>query len=339
MPIRSRAPLRISFAGGGTDVSPFPEREGGLLLNATIDRYAYATLRPRDDDSILIRSLDYGVETDFAVSEPLVLDGKLDLAKAAIRRLAADLTHGFELVLRSDVPPGSGLGASSAMVVAVIGALKELRGLKVGDYELAELAHSIEREELGMTGGRQDGYAATFGGVNFIELHGDRVSVNPLRLPPDVVSQLERSLLLCFTGMTRESDHIIEDQTARFAASESETVAGLRTQKQLALEIRTVLVEGRLEEFGRLLAESWEAKKRTSPKISNQRIDELYDAARSNGAIGGKLAGAGGGGYLLLYCPDDARDGVRRRMLELGAPVEGLSFEAHGLRSWTVDDG
>jgi len=339
MLIRARAPLRISFAGGGTDVSPFPEREGGLLLNATIDRYASGALRPRDDGVIQISSLDYGIDTEFRVSEPLVLDGKLDLAKAVIRRLAGDVTQGFDLVLRSDVPPGSGLGASSAMVVALIGAMSERRGVPVANHDLAELAHSIECEELGMTGGRQDAYAAAFGGFNFIELLGDRVVVSPLDLKFEVVRELERGLLLCFSGMTRESDRIIEDQTARFVASDPDTVAALRRHKELALEMRSVLLEGRLHEFGPLLAESWEAKKRTSPRISNERIDELYAAARSNGATGGKLAGAGGGGYLLLYCPGEARHTVRERMLELGASVEGLSFEPHGMRTWTVDAG
>jgi D-glycero-alpha-D-manno-heptose-7-phosphate kinase len=338
MLIRAKAPLRISFAGGGTDVAPFPEREGGLVLNATINRYAYGTLRPRDDDNLQINSLDYGLSAEFGVHEPLVFDGKLDLAKAAIRRFAGDDARGFDLLLHSNAPPGSGLGASSAMMVALIGVLKEFRGLPVTDYELAELAHSIEREELGISGGRQDQYAATFGGFNFIELSGGHVVVNPLRVAPDVMLELEHNLLLCYTGMTRQSDHIIEDQTARYEQQDEEAVAGLRAQKELAVEMKNALLQRRLRDFGDLLHTAWEAKKRMSSRISNERIEELYTEARAAGALGGKVTGAGGGGYVLLYCRYDRKHKVADRMIELGATVDEFAFEPNGLRTWRVDD-
>jgi D-glycero-alpha-D-manno-heptose-7-phosphate kinase len=337
MLIRAKAPLRISFAGGGTDVPPFPEREGGLVLNATINRYAYGTLRPRTDDSLQIQSLDYGLTAEYAAHEPLVFDGKLDLAKAAIRRFAGD-DRGFDLLLHSNAPPGSGLGASSAMMVALIGVLKELRGLPVTDYELAELAHAIEREELGISGGRQDQYAATFGGVNFIELYGDHVVVNPLRVAPDVMLELEHNLLLCYTGMTRQSDHIIDDQRARYERSDANAVAGLRAQKTLAVEMKNALLQRRLRDFGDLLNTAWEAKKQMSDRISNDRIEELYAEARKAGALGGKVTGAGGGGYVLLYCRYDRKHHVAARMIELGATVDEFAFEPHGLRTWRVDD-
>lgn len=338
MLIRAKAPLRISFAGGGTDVPPFPEREGGLVLNATINRYAYGTLRPRDDDDLHIRSLDYGLTAKYAADEPLVFDGKLDLAKAAVRRFAGEDERGFDLLLHSNAPPGSGLGASSAMMVALIGVLKELRALPVTDYELAELAHAIEREELGISGGRQDQYAATFGGFNFIELSGDRVVVNPLRVAADVVLELEHNLLLCYTGMTRQSDHIIADQTARYERSDAEALAGLRAQKELAVEMKNALLQRRLRDFGDLLHTAWEAKKRMSDRISNDRIEELYTEARAAGALGGKVTGAGGGGYVLLYCRYDRKHHVAARMIELGASVDEFAFEPNGLRTWRVDD-
>lgn len=339
MLIRAKAPLRISFAGGGTDVPPFPEQEGGLVLNAAINRYAYGTLRPRSDDSVHINSLDYGLSTQFGVHEPLVFDGKLDLAKAAIRRFAGRESRGFDLLLHSNAPPGSGLGSSSAMMVALIGALTEFRNLPLTDYELAELAHSIEREELGIRGGRQDQYAAAFGGFNFIELEADRVVVNPLRVAPDVILELEHNLLLCYTGNTRQSDHIIEDQTARFEQGNDETVAGLRAQKELAVEMKNALLQRRLRDFGDLLHTSWEAKKRMSERISNERIDELYSEARKSGAIGGKVTGAGGGGYVLLYCQHDKKHLVAERMLALDATVDEFAFEPGGLRTWRVDEG
>jgi D-glycero-alpha-D-manno-heptose-7-phosphate kinase len=337
MLIRAKAPLRISFAGGGTDVPPFPAQEGGLVLNATINRYAYGTLSPRADHKVSIRSLDFGQSAQFGLHEPFVFDGKLDLAKAAIRRFVGRESRGFDLLLHSNAPPGSGLGSSSAMMVALIGALTEFRNLPVTDYELAELAHSIEREELGIRGGRQDQYAAAFGGFNFIELTGDRVVVNPLRVAPDIMLELEHNLLLCYTGTTRQGDHIIEDQTARFEQGNEDAVAGLRAQKELAVEMKNALLQRRLSDFGELLHTAWEAKKRMSTRISNARIDELYEEARRAGAIGGKVTGAGGGGYVLLYCRHDRKHEVAERMIALDAAVDEFAFELNGLRTWRVD--
>jgi D-glycero-alpha-D-manno-heptose-7-phosphate kinase len=338
MLIRAKAPLRISFAGGGTDVPPFPEREGGLVLNATINRYAYGTLRTREDGAITIHSYDYGSSVELAPGANPVFDGRLDLAKAAIQRFAGDRAGGFDLLLHSNAPPGSGLGSSSAMMVALIGVLAEYASLPVTDYELAELAHAVEREELGISGGRQDQYAATFGGFNFIELYGDRVIVNPLRVPSDVVLELEHNLLLCYTGTTRQSDHIIEDQMGRFTEGDSEAVAGLRAQKDLAVEMKNALLQRRLHDLGTLLDEAWQAKKRMSDRISNARIEELYYSARAAGALGGKVVGAGGGGYVLFYCRHDRKHEVAARMRELGASVEEFAFESSGLRTWRADE-
>jgi D-glycero-alpha-D-manno-heptose-7-phosphate kinase len=337
MLIRARAPLRISFAGGGTDVPPFPEREGGLVLNATINRYAYCTLRPRADDTITIHSFDYGSSVELAPAQTPVFDGKLDLAKAAIQRFVGPDAGGFDLLLHSNAPPGSGLGASSAMMVVLVGVLKEYAGVSLTDYELAEEAHTIERDRLGIRGGRQDQYAAAFGGFNFLELHADRVVVNALRVAPDVVLELEHNLLLCYTGTTRQSDHIIDDQMQRFEAGNSDAVDGLRAQKKLALQIKDALLQRQLGDFGSLLDDAWQTKKLLSSRISNARIDELYDEARVAGALGGKVAGAGGGGYLLLYCQHDRKHEVATRLQELGATVSDFAFELEGLRTWRAD--
>jgi D-glycero-alpha-D-manno-heptose-7-phosphate kinase len=338
MLIRAKAPLRISFAGGGTDVPPFPEQEGGLVLNATITRYAYGTLRTRADGAITIHSHDYGSSVELAPGATPVFDGRLDLAKAAIQRFAGERAGGFDLLLHSNAPPGSGLGSSSAMMVALIGVLTEFANLPVTDYELAELAHTVERDELGIAGGRQDQYAATFGGFNFIELYADHVVVNPLRVADDVVLELEHNLLLCYTGTTRQSDHIIDDQVQRFTHGDAEAVAGLRAQKELAVEMKNALLQRRLHDLGALLDEAWQAKKRMSERISNPRIEELYDAARGTGALGGKVVGAGGGGYILFYCRHDRKHEVANRMRELGASVEEFAFESSGLRTWRADD-
>lgn len=334
MLIRAKAPLRVSFAGGGTDVPPFPADIGGLVLNATINRYAWGSLATREDQKVSIHSVDYEMSEMFGVDEDFGFDGKLGLAKAAVRQFSSE--GGYDLLLHSNAPPGSGLGASSAMMVALIGVLKELRSLPMTDYELAELAHTIERNDLGIGGGRQDQYAAAFGGFNFIEFDAERTVVNPLRISPHVLLELEHNLLLVYTGMTRQSDQIIDDQTARFERRDEDTVRGLNEQKELAVLMKNALLQGRLDEFGDLLATSWESKKRLSDRVTNPRIDELYAEARGAGAIGGKVTGAGGGGFLLLYCGEGARHRVANRMLAMDARVDDFAFEPAGLRTWRV---
>ena len=332
--VRAKAPLRVSFAGGGTDVPPFPEKEGGLVLSATINRYAYGTLRPREDRQIGIKSVDFGLAVNYGVDQPLIFDGRLDLAKAAIRKLGDRESQGFDLFLHSAAPPGSGLGSSSAVMVAMIGLLKEYHGLPLTDYEIAHLAYVVERSDLGLKGGRQDQYAATFGGFNFIEFHGDRVIVNPLRVSADTVNELEHNMLLCYTGVTRASDRIIDDQTSRYESREEDALAGLRTQKDLAVEMKNALLQGRLHAFGELLGTAWEYKRKMSPKISNPFIDEAYAKARACGAIGGKVTGAGGGGYMLLYCDFERKHQVAEALIELGATVTEFAFEQAGLGTW-----
>ena len=335
--VRARAPLRVSFAGGGTDVPPFPEDEGGLVLSATIARYAHATLRPRDDRQITLESVDYGMSVDFGIDEPLPLDGRLDLVKSALSRLLDRDRGGFDLFLHSSAPPGSGLGSSSAMIVALVGLLQEHNRFPMTDYEIAHLAHVLEREDLGISGGLQDHYAATFGGFNYLELGGSHVVVNPLRIGSDTVSELEHNLLLCYTGRTRLSDHIIDDQTERYRRGDEEAVEGLRMQKRLAQEMKDALLRSRLSEFGALLGQAWEQKRRMSPRISTPFIDEAYQVALDKGALGGKVTGAGGGGYMLFYCPFTRRHHVAESLIKLGLTVSEVSFDLKGLRTWRVD--
>jgi D-glycero-alpha-D-manno-heptose-7-phosphate kinase len=333
--LRARAPLRVSFAGGGTDVPPYPEENGGLVLSATINRYAYGTLRPRDDRQIGIQSLDLDTAVSIALDEARPDGDRLDLIKAAIQKLASDSPLGFDLFLHSAAPPGSGLGSSSAVVVALVGLLSEHMGLPLTDYERARLAYTVEREDLGLKGGTQDQYAAVFGGFNFMEFRGDEVIVNPLRIPTESIHELEYNLLLCFTGGTRVSDHIIDDQTDRYRAKSSSTVDGLQMQKELAVEMKDALLRGNLTEFGTLLGRAWDYKKQMSPKITNPHIDELYQAALQNGAIGGKVTGAGGGGYMLLYCRYDAKHEVREALAALGAEAVDFQFDHVGLTTWS----
>jgi D-glycero-alpha-D-manno-heptose-7-phosphate kinase len=331
---RAKAPLRVSFAGGGTDVPPFPEREGGLVLSATINRYAYGALAPRADGCIGVESVDFGLSVNYGVDDELPFDGRLDLVKAAIRRLGRG---GFDLFLHSNAPPGSGLGSSSSVMVALIGLLKEFHRLALTDYEVAQLAFALEREDLGIEGGLQDQYASTFGGFNFIEMDGERVVVNPLRIPTDVVHELEHNMLLCYTGRTRASDRIIEDQRTRFEAGDEGALEGLRMQKELAVEMKNALLRRRLDEFGELLGVAWEFKKRMSPRISTGFIDEAYAEARAQGALGGKVTGAGGGGFMLFFCPFQRKHRVAEALIAMGLSVTEFEFCHQGLQTWSVD--
>ncbi len=338
MQLRAKAPLRVSFAGGGTDVPPFPAMEGGAVLSATIAKYAYGSLTPRTDGAITVTSVDLGQSLEFGVADRLSLDGKLDLVKAAVCRLgdlAGGERGGYHLSLHSASPPGSGLGSSSTVMVTLVGLLRQRYGLQMDAYEVAHLAYQLERVDLGIRGGAQDHYAAAFGGFNYIEFFHDHVLVNPLRIPEETVHELEHNLLLCFTGRTRASDGVIADQAQRLASGETGTLEGLRAQKELAVELKRALLRNRLRDFGTLLGEAWEQKKRLSPRISTDYIDEAYATARRYGALGGKVTGAGGGGFMLMYCDFDRKHEVAAALTALGMQVEPVTFTATGLGTWS----
>jgi D-glycero-alpha-D-manno-heptose-7-phosphate kinase len=333
--IRTRAPLRVSFAGGGTDVPPYPALEGGCVLSATIDRFAYGSLDPRADRMLTIESVDFKTSAEMSLDEEILCDGHLDLIKAAVRRFGRQGTDGYDLVLRSNAPPGSGLGSSSTMMVALTGLLARHYAMDLSYYETARLAHTIERDDLNITGGMQDHYAATFGGFNFIEF-SDRVIVNPLRIRDEIRHELELSLLLCFTGITRDSAWIIDDQTRRTSAHTNDTIEGLRAQKEIAIAMKAALLTGELRHFGELLGEAWAQKKRMSPLISSPRIDELYDLALRHGALGGKVTGAGGGGYVLLFCDFVKKHRMAEALEFAGAHVTEFTFSQEGMMTWTA---
>ncbi|MBA2255538.1 MAG: GHMP kinase [Chloroflexi bacterium] len=338
MLIRAKAPLRVSFAGGGTDVPPFPEQEGGCVLSSTINRYAWGTLRPRDDAQICINSLDFGTSLSFSSRSELKVDGEMDLAKAAIMKVGSHHDQGFDLYLHSDAPPGSGLGSSSAMMVALVGLLKEFHSLPLTDHEVAELAYVIEREDLGIQGGLQDQYAAAFGGLNYMEFFGDRVIVNSLKVSDDILNELEYNLLLAHTGRVRLSSHIIEDQVDRYERGEQDSLDALRELKKLAAQMKDALLRRRLDEFGALLHEEWHHKKKMSSRISSPELDALYDAAREAGAVGGKITGAGGGGYMLLYTRFDRKHQVAEVMRANGCELHEVALEPRGLQTWRVTE-
>ncbi len=332
--IRAKAPLRISFGGGGTDVPPYPQEKGGAVLNATIDKYAYCNLVVRGDNQVNVTSLDYDLLARFSLTQEMEYDGKLDLVKAALKLM--EVKSGVDLFLHSDMPPGSGLGSSSAITVSLVGAINHWLKMPLSDYDIAELAYRIEREEAGIKGGKQDQYAASFGGFNFIEFHGDTTIVNPLRVRREVLNELEYRLMLCYTGKTRLSAGIITDQMKGYTERKEEVVRAFDETKALAFAMKNALLLGQIDEFGSLMHQAWENKKRFSSKVTTPDIDELYKVARGNGAIGGKLLGAGGGGYFLLLCQFDKRHILAQKLEELGGKVISFAFEFSGLQTWEV---
>lgn len=334
MIIRSKAPLRISFAGGGTDVPPYPEEKGGVVLCTTIDKFAYASIAPRTDSAINVHSLDYDVLAHFDVDDDLLYNGELDLVKGVLRNMHVD--RGLDLFLHSDAPPGSGLGSSSAMTVALIGAAKHWLRKPMTDYDIAELAYFIERLDLRIKGGLQDQYASSFGGFNFIEFFGDTTVVNTLRIDHDTINELQYLLLLCYTGKTRLSANILEHQISNYVEKKEGVASALDELKAITIEMKNALLQGRLNNFGEMLHHEWENKKKLSDRISNSHIDEMYEAARKSGAIGGKILGAGGGGYLLVFCAFDKKHIVAERLQKLGGQLVEFSFEPHGLQTWSI---
>lgn len=339
MIFRARAPLRISFSGGGTDLAPYVNEKGGLVLSTTIDRYAYATLTFREDRRIRVRSQDLSSGLDFHVDDMPPFDGNLDLIKGCLNRLRPDdgtIDRGMELYLDTQAPPGSGLGASSALVVATIGALAEWRRLTLDKYEIARLAWEIERTDVGVPGGLQDQYAASFGGFNLMEFHNQSsVIVNPLRIERRILNELVYNMLLVYTGASRVSAQIIESQITGLMAREPVVTEAMDRMKALTLQAKDALLRGRLETFAEILHEEWLAKQRTSDSVTTAHIDEMYAEARRLGSLGGKVSGAGGGGFMFLYCPYHTKPAVSQRLTQMGAHVLPVAFEPKGMQSWS----
>lgn len=338
--IRSKAPLRISFGGGGTDVPPYPQEKGGAVISTTINKYAYANIIPKHDDKneISVESLDYDITVKYDISREIRYDGELDLVKAVVNHMKPHMPENssLRLFIHSDAPPGSGLGSSSTMAVALIGAFKEWLRLPLTNYDIAEAAYQIERVDLGIKGGLQDQYAATFGGFNYIEFLGDKVIVNPLRLSKETINELQYHLLLYYTGETRLSANILEDQTKSYIQKKKEVTEALDRTKELAIKMKNALLRDDIYEFGRLLDDAWKHKKKFSKKISNPLIDKMYETAKKYGAIGGKISGAGGGGYMTLFCEVEKKHIVAEKLEKIGGKVIDFGFDYDGLQTWTI---
>jgi D-glycero-alpha-D-manno-heptose-7-phosphate kinase len=324
----ARAPVRISFAGGGTDLPGYYERHGGMVVSTAIDKYFYVFVNLSSPDSVQVGSSDYRSFYRHRASASPLWDGDLGLVKATLHEFGFD--GGISLFLASEVPPGTGLGSSSAVAVALVKALTALRGLPLSPAQVAERACVLELEKLGSPIGKQDQYAAAFGGLNVITFTRDAVAVEPLSLTAETRERLQRNLLLFFTGGTRKANAILRRQQRASAADEGDTIAALHAIKEVARETKRCLEAGRLRRYGELLAASWEQKKQLATGISNPRVDELYELARRHGAIGGKLAGAGGGGFLMLYCEESQQAAVCEALERAGLYRMDYRFERGG---------
>jgi len=373
--IRSRAPVRIDFAGGWTDVALFSQEQPGAVVNAAVNIHSYATARKttssirsvdgldgsgsgeyeintrtltdkgfksvperdakaRTGSQVRIYSADYDSYEEAAEIKELEYDGNVDLAKAAIKRMNVDF--GLEIITRSNAPAGSGLGSSASMGVALVGALARLVGSVLLPYEYAEIASSIERHELGFLGGKQDQYASAIGGINFMEFSGEEVKPSKLVLSSDVLYELEKNIVLCYTGKSRLSSNIHQNVVDTYLAGHDETLDALKNLKQIAFEMKNALLKGELLYFSKLLNDNWDNQKRLHASVTNPQIDSLFELALNNGATGGKASGAGGGGCLIFYCADDREHVVRRKLQDAGCNVIDFGFDFDGLQTWRV---
>ena len=330
--IRARAPLRVSYAGGGTDVPPYPGLKGGVVLSSTIQNYAYCSIASRTDGMVTVSREDQDVSTGPQRLGHLETSGEVEFVQAVAKRFQVD--EGFDANLRYDAVPGAGLGSSSALCVALIGAFREWKGTSMTDYDIANLAYDVERNDVGIPGGLQDQYASTFGGFNLIEFKKEANIVNPLRIKRETLNELEYSSLLCFTGTTRRSGGILQRQIESYENKELKVMDALERMKELTLQMKDSLLTGNLTEFAGLLNSEWEKKKALDSAISNNEIDKLLQAARRNGAIGGKLLGAGGGGFLFLYCEPGKRVHVEKEVEHLGGKAFPVRFDLEGLQTW-----
>lgn len=335
----SRAPFRAGLAGGGTDVSPFSDQFGGAILNATISLYSTVTIVPTNNGKISILATDSGesleVDSEMVISGNENLKLQIGVYNGIVKRFAKKPLS-FEMTTSMDVPSGSGLGTSSTLVVAIIGAFAEWLKLPLGEYDIARLAVEIEREDLKMAGGKQDQYAATFGGVNFMEFYEEnRVIVNPLRINPHILKELEYHLLLFSTQTKRESSSIIEVQKSNFENKSEDVLEATKELKRQAYDMKEALLKGELHQIGEILRFGWEKKKRLARGISNSSIDKIYTTAIEAGASGGKISGAGGGGFMIFFCPNNSRYKVIEALKQIGVVHQNYTFQLNGLETWT----
>jgi D-glycero-alpha-D-manno-heptose-7-phosphate kinase len=340
--VRSRAPLRLGFGGGGTDLSPYCDEHGGAVLNGTIDRYAYAHVTTRTDDRIVFRADDLATEETLPCSLDFDIREGLGLHRAVYRHMMVEHNNGqaapLTITTTIDVPAGSGLGASSALTVALIEAFVLALELPLGPYDVASLAFDIERRQLGLAGGRQDQYAAAFGGFNFIEFlqGGSNVIVNQLRMRRAHLNEFESSLVICFTGQSRESAHIIKQQVTGLSALDESTVAAMHEVKEYAVTMKKQLLSGDIRGMAEVLNLAWNSKKRTASSVSNPNVERLLTVGLNAGAWGGKVSGAGGGGFIMLLTDPEKRYSLIRTLNQADGIASAVKLTFEGAEAWAV---
>jgi D-glycero-alpha-D-manno-heptose-7-phosphate kinase len=343
MIFRSKAPLRLGLAGGGSDVSPYSEIYGGAVLNATIDQYAFCTIEETNTAAVVLNAADLNILKSYPSALNLPVDGNLDLHKGVYNRIVKNFgitgPLSFRMTTWCDVPPGSGLGTSSTMVVAIIKAFTEWLNLPLGDYDTAFLAYQIERIDLGLSGGKQDQYAATFGGFNFIEFSKDeRVIVNPLRMKRWIIDELEASMVLFYTGESRSSDKIIREQQENTRTGKKLPVEATHRIKENSYIMKELLLKGEIIQFARTLGKEWENKKKMALSITNEHIDSIYEAAMKAGAYGGKVSGAGGGGFMFFMTDPARRLDLINALNRFNGRVLNFHFSENGCQGWKISD-
>lgn len=342
MLIRSKAPLRLGLAGGGSDVSPFSDLYGGLVLNATINLYTYCTIEEIEEDEIVINSYDANCFVNYPLSSELEIDGKASLIKGVYNRIIKDfkiVPRGFRITTYNDAPVGSGLGTSSSMVVCILKSFIEWLSLPLGDYETSRLAYEIERKDLMLSGGKQDQYAAAFGGFNYMEfLKEDLVIVNPLKIKRWIVDELEASIVLYFTGASRSSAMIINEQKENTSKGKNDAIEAMHQIKQSASDMKLALLKGDMHAFAEILGKSWENKKRMASAITNPMIQEAFDVAIPAGAISGKVSGAGGGGFIMFMVEPTKKKDVMNALGKLSGFVMPFQFTDGGAHGWKIYD-
>lgn len=331
--------MRLGLAGGGTDVSPYSDLYGGAILNATINMFAYTTLEPTSDGKMVFEAPDRKLREEYDSQEQIDTEGFFVLHKGIYNRIVKDFTHkplSFRISSYVDAPPGSGLGTSSTLVISILGAFVEWLKLPLGEYDIARLAYEIERVDLGMSGGKQDQYAATFGGFNFMEFKNDNVIVNPLRIRNKYMDELAHNLVLYYTDTSRVSAKIIEEQQKNVRAKNMQSIEAMHKLKEQAVQMKEALLKGEIDKIGEILDFGWRYKKQMAGSITNPHLDKVYEAAKMAGASGGKISGAGGGGFMFFYCPGVSRYAVVEALQQFGGKAKRYEFINEGLKSWVM---
>ena len=336
--VRSRAPLRLGLGGGGTDVSPYSDEYGGAVLNATISMYSYCTIFFNKKNEVHFEAQDMDIKF-ISTPKNFELSGELVLHKAVYNKVMTKYNNSnfipVSVLTHCDAPVGSGLGSSSTIVVAMLKAYQELLNLPLGEYDLAQLAYEIERNDCNFSGGKQDQYCASFGGFNFMEFFkSDRVIVNPLRLKSTILAELEASTLLFFTGVSRNSSEIIDDQVN--ALDNIKRLEALHKVKENAFLMKESLLKGEMSSYFLLQKDAWVAKKNTSTLISNNFIEKISKKVLSEGADAIKISGAGGGGFMMIYCAPELKRSIAKHLEEFDGTLYNLHFSKEGATAWTV---